>query len=75
MPGEQHEITASRERPPASGERAALAGYVPQYEVAAGLLLRSLTEESLEWLAVLDPEAGRLDDFQLAAPGRLLLQR
>jgi hypothetical protein len=35
------------------------------------LLLRSLTEESLEWLAVLDPEAGRLDDFQLAAPGRL----
>jgi len=30
-----------------------------------------LTEESLEWLAVLDPEAGRLDDFQLATPGQL----
>src|SRR6266542_608833 len=71
MRGEQQEMNASRGRPPASGERAALAGYVPQYEVAAGLLLRSLTEESLEWLAVLDPEAGRLDDFQLATPGYL----
>src|SRR6266508_5928058 len=71
MRGEQQEMNASRGRPPASGERAALAGYVPQYEVAAGLLLRSLTEESLEWLAVLDPEAGRLDDFQIATPGRL----
>lgn len=60
-----------RERPPALGERAALAGYVPQYEVSAGLLLRALTTESLEWLALLDPEAGRLDDFQLAVPGRL----
>ena len=57
--------------PPAHGERAALAGYVPQYEVAAGLLLRALTEESLEWLALMDPEAGRLDDFQLATPGQL----
>src|SRR6266508_1371535 len=71
MRGEQQEMNASRGRPPASGERAALAGYVPQYEVAAGLLLRSLTEESLEWLAVLDPEAGRMDDFQLATPGQL----
>jgi hypothetical protein len=71
MPGEQDEISSSRVRPPASGERAALAGYVPQYEVAAGLLLRSLTEDSLDWLAVLDPEAGRLDDFQLATTDQL----
>jgi hypothetical protein len=71
MDGGRQEINASRGHPPASGERAALARYVLQYEVAAGLLLRSLTEERLEWLAVLDPEAGRLDDFQLATPGSL----
>jgi transcriptional regulator with XRE-family HTH domain len=59
------------EQAPALGERAALAGYVPQYEVAAALLLRALTEENLEWLALLDPTAGRLDDFQVATPGVL----
>src|SRR6266540_7555706 len=57
--------------PPALGERSALTGYVAQYEVAAGLLLRSLSEETLEWIALVDPEAGRLDDFQLATPGQL----
>jgi hypothetical protein len=65
------ETELSEERPPALGERAALAGYVPQYEVAAALLLRALTEERMEWLALLDPQAGRLDDFQLGTPGRL----
>ncbi|MEX0985264.1 MAG: hypothetical protein WD096_09490 [Actinomycetota bacterium] len=59
------------ERPPALGERAALTGYVAQYLIAASLLLRSLTEETLDWVAVVDPEAGRLDDFQLATPGQL----
>jgi hypothetical protein len=58
-------------RPPAEGERNALIGYLPQYEVAAGLLLRALTEETLECLALLNREAGRLDDFNLATPGRL----
>jgi hypothetical protein len=60
------------QRPPAEGERAALVGYGAQYEVAAGLLLRALTDEvSLDWLAVMDPTAGRLDDFQLATEGQL----
>jgi hypothetical protein len=58
-------------RAPALGERSALTGYVPQYEIAAGVLLRTLTNEELEWLALVDPEAGRLDDFQIATPGRL----
>jgi hypothetical protein len=58
-------------RPPAEGERSAVLGFVPQYEVAAALALRALTDETLEWIALLDPTAGRLDDFQLATPGQL----
>jgi hypothetical protein len=43
----------------------------PQYKVAARLLLQALTEENLDWLALMDPKAARLDDFQLATAGRL----
>ncbi len=47
-------------------------GYVAQYEVAAGLALDALNGEiALQWLAILDPRAGRLDDFQLATADRL----
>ncbi len=56
---------------PSSGERNAVTGYFPQYEVAAGLLLHALTNETLECLVLLDPTAGQLDDFQLATPRRL----
>lgn len=57
---------------PASGERAAALGFFAQYEVAAGLLLRALTQEApLTWLALMDDEAGRLDDFQMATSDRL----
>ncbi|MBV9413549.1 MAG: hypothetical protein JO363_01090 [Solirubrobacterales bacterium] len=70
--GEQQEPTpAGHGRPPGEGERSAQVGLVPQYEVAAGLVLRTLTEETLEWIAILDPEVGRHDDFQLATPGRI----
>ncbi len=58
-------------RPSAAGERAALGGYIPQYEVAADLALRALVEQSLDWISILDPAAGRLDDFQIATAGRL----
>ncbi|GIJ19381.1 hypothetical protein [Micromonospora lutea] len=61
----------SFDRPAALGERSALAGYVPQYEIAAGLVVKALSDETLEWLAILDPTAGRLDDFQLASLRRL----
>jgi hypothetical protein len=53
------------------GERAALVGYGSQYEVAAGLVLETLTAESFEFLTLQDPKAGQLDDFHLATPGRL----
>jgi hypothetical protein len=60
------------QRPPAEGERSAMLGLVAQYEVAAGLALEALNGEiALQWLAILDPRAGRLDDFQLATADRL----
>lgn len=57
--------------PPAMGERRAIGGYYPQYRVAAGLILRALRDGTLEWIRVADPEAGRVDDLQIATGGRL----
>jgi hypothetical protein len=59
------------ETPPASGERRAIGGYYPQYRIAAFLTLRALRDESLEWIRVADPEAGRVDDFQIGMHGRV----
>lgn len=56
---------------PSDGERAALAGYIPQYRIAAELIYRSLTYGTLEWLKLADPEAGRVDDIQIATNNRL----
>ena len=56
---------------PASGERRAIGGYYPQYRIAAFLTLRALREENLEWIRVADPEAGRVDDFQIGMRGRV----
>lgn len=58
-------------RAPAEGERAAVSGYSVQYRTSAGLTLAALRDETLEWIALADPEAGTLDDFQLARRGRL----
>ena len=57
--------------PPAMGERRAIGGYHPQYRVAAGLILRGLRDGTLEWIRVADPEAGRVDDFQIATANSL----
>jgi hypothetical protein len=60
------------ERSPAEGERAAVIGYFAQYEVAAGLLLRALTDEvKLRSLTLMHDGAGRLDDFQLITDDQL----
>lgn len=64
-------MALSTSRAPSSGERAALAGFTPQYRLAARLTLRALADQCLEWVKVADPEAGRLDDFQIATPRRL----
>lgn len=50
------------------GERRAIGGYHPQYRVAASLILRALRDGALEWIRVADPDAGRVDDIQVATP-------
>ena len=46
-------------------------GYVPQYRVAAKLIYEALVEGTFQWARIADPEAGRVDDIQIAKPGRL----
>lgn len=58
-------------RPSSSGERAAIIGYSAQYSIAAEIIYSALVAEELEWIAIADPDAGRLDDIQVATPGRL----
>ncbi|HEY3567176.1 MAG TPA: ATP-binding protein [Thermoanaerobaculia bacterium] len=57
--------------PPASGERRAAGGLRAQYKVASFLTYEALLNGILESVRVADPEAGRVDDFQLLTPGRL----
>lgn len=68
---EETEDIPSERFPPALGERSAMIGYGLQYQVAAELLLKTLTDEILEWFELQNPEAGRLDDFMFATPGRV----
>jgi len=56
---------------PADGERRALIGFIPQYKVAADLVYSALLEGTFEWIRIADPEAGRVDDIQIATHGRI----
>ena len=56
---------------PGTGERAAASGLRNQYGVGASLVVDALQERDLQWIRVADPEAGRVDDFQIATTGRL----
>ena len=67
----REDVTETSANSPAEGERRAITGYYPQYRVAAALILRALREENLESIRVADPEAGRVDDVQIASRGRL----
>lgn len=58
-------------RPSSSGERAAIIGYSAQYRIAAEVIYSALVAEELEWIALADPNAGRVDDIQVASSGRL----
>lgn len=53
------------------GERRAAGGLRAQYQVAAFLTYEALLNGALEGVRIADPEAGRVDDFQLLSPGRL----
>src|SRR5258706_7399153 len=48
-----------------------MSGYVPQYLAAASLVMQHLRQDDLEWIRVADPQAGRVDDFQIATAHRL----
>lgn len=56
---------------PASGERAALVGYTAQYRIAAELIYSRLIDGTLQWIGLTDPEAGRVDDIQIATSTRI----
>ena len=56
---------------PADGERRALAGYVPQYVMAATVILDALIAENLVEFRVADPEAGRVDDVLIVRTDRV----
>lgn len=58
---------------PGEGERRAIGGYYPQYRIAASLILRHLQHEvsPLQWIRLADPEAGRVDDFQIGSQSRV----
>lgn len=46
---------------PAQGERRAISGYYAQYRIASAIILRHLQNDSLQWLRLADPTAGRVD--------------
>ena len=53
----------------ASGERSALSGYEWQYRNAARLTYDALLDRDLKGVCLVDPEAGRLDDFIITRSG------
>lgn len=56
----------ARSDEPAWGERDAQTGYYPQYKLSAAILVRAIRRTDLHWIALADPKAGRVDDFQIA---------
>jgi hypothetical protein len=60
-----------RTREPAWGERDAITGYYPQYRISAAHVIRALRDDMLQWIAVADPKAGRVDDFQIGSDQRV----
>lgn len=48
----------------ASGERAAMGGYLPQFDEFAWFVYLNLVNKKLEWIRIADPKAEKLDDIQ-----------
>jgi len=53
------------------GERRAASGLRNQYGVGAALIIEALRQHDFEWTRIADPEAGRVDDIQIARTARL----
>ncbi len=48
----------------ARGERAAIGGYLPQFDEFAWFVYLNLINKNLEWIKIADPESEKLDDIQ-----------
>ena len=48
----------------AKGERAAIGGYLPQFDEFAWFVYLNLINKELEWIRIADPVAEKLDDIQ-----------
>lgn len=55
----------------ASGERAAIGGYLPQFDEFAWFVYLNLINNKLEWIRVADPKAEKLDDIQYSTNSEL----
>jgi hypothetical protein len=58
---------AKKNRTPASGEKAAIAGYQAQYEYSACRIFYHMREGTLKGVAIANPEAGIVDDLLVIA--------
>src|SRR5690606_15693023 len=61
----------SEETVSASGERAAIGGYLPQFDEFAWFVYLNLINEKLEWIRVADAKAEKLDDIQYSTHSEL----
>ena len=61
----------NEERVSASGERAAIGGYLPQFDEFAWFVYLNLINNKLEWIRVADPKAEKLDDIQYSTHSEL----
>ncbi|MGX1641288.1 hypothetical protein [Sphingobacterium sp. NPDC055431] len=55
----------------ATGERAAIGGYLPQFDEFAWFVYLNLINEKLEWIRISDPIAEKLDDIQYLTTSEL----
>ncbi|MBN1316411.1 MAG: ATP-binding protein [Anaerolineales bacterium] len=56
---------------PGDGERRAASGYWAQYHVGARVVLEALESGDMAWVKIADPNAGRVDDLQVAKTARI----
>jgi hypothetical protein len=67
----QKKHLADTKKKSGDGERLAMVGYNAQYRVASEIIYDTLLKGKLEWIRIADPEAGQVDDIQIACPRRL----
>ena len=71
MDSQKNKVASINRTPPAEGERGASLGLRNQHRVSASVILRALKNQTLEWIRIADPLAGKVDDFQIGTPSRV----